>query len=82
MKLTFFWMDMLRQRLKAYPFKSSKDKALIKDFIAPVMLMGTEAERDVSRQLKKDKQRLRRSTALESRNFRKLQTQWKRSLKK
>jgi hypothetical protein len=52
-KLTLFWMDIIRNRLKTFPFKSSKDKQLVKDFLAPVLEMGKEEEFDIEKKLQK-----------------------------
>jgi len=62
-KVTLFWMDMIRYRLKQYPFNSKDEKNLVEDFLAPVLLMGTEAERDLNKRLKKSLQETKKEVA-------------------
>jgi hypothetical protein len=52
MAATLFWMDMIRDRLISYPYKNKEEKKLISNFMAPVILMGVEAERDLNKSLK------------------------------
>lgn len=56
-------MDMIRYRLKQYPFNSEDEKNLVEDFLAPVLLMGTEAERDLNKRLKKSLQETKKEVA-------------------
>jgi hypothetical protein len=52
MAATLFWVDMIRDRLISYPYKNKEEKKLISNFMAPFILMGTEAERDLNKSLK------------------------------
>jgi Sec-independent protein translocase protein TatA len=52
MAATLFWMDMIRNRIASYPYKNDIEKKLIKDFMAPIVLMGKESERDLGKSLK------------------------------
>jgi len=51
MAVTLFWMDMIRDRIKSFPYKNNKEKKLIKEFMAPIVLMGNETERDLRKSL-------------------------------
>jgi hypothetical protein len=50
MAATLFWMDMIRNRIASYENKG--EKKVIGEFMAPIVLMGKEAERDLNKSLK------------------------------
>lgn len=66
-KLTLFWMDVIRQRLATFDFKTAKDKELIMEFLKPIILMGKEEEHD----LKKGMKESLKEAKVEARNMKK-----------
>ena len=47
-KITLYWMDLIRLRLKNFKYKDKKGRKVISSFIKPIMLIGSKDERNLN----------------------------------
>jgi len=69
MAATLFWMDVIRNRLASYSYKSEEDKKLIIDFMVPIVLVGKESERDLAKSIKQSLRETKRECGVASREL-------------
>jgi hypothetical protein len=74
-------MDILRNRLNTFEFKTSQDKKIVKEFLFPILIIGTREEIKLRRALRRSLGETKKRVSSDKRKFEKILKEMRASLK-